>query len=237
MEECHKMLIDQVDWANSEGDQVRINVNRPLPLGGPPGYVTIQIEFFFNKDLEYLRFGNKGSMTVLSISKMKAARYPDFGLELLVPEQMRIEDVCTYDISAKKIVHRNCILVTLTDLILPPSTRGQFSSSFLVQTKRMLSTCCHSFGPELCDFDNGVVSIFNSGIVKASDAVGTCTKTRCLKNSRLQACSIRVCNTRFWTEKGRYMEQRVIMEIERRLRDKKDLVENRDACWLVGRRS
>ncbi|GKB02893.1 hypothetical protein Tco_0830982 [Tanacetum coccineum] len=91
----------KVDWANPEGDQVRINVNRPLPLGGPPGHVTIQTEFFFNKDLEYLRFGNKGSMPVLSISKMKAARYPDFGLELLVPEQMWIEDVCTYDISAK----------------------------------------------------------------------------------------------------------------------------------------
>ncbi|GKD65225.1 hypothetical protein Tco_1307333 [Tanacetum coccineum] len=40
-------------------------------------------------------------MPVLSISKMKAARYPDFGLELLVPKQMWIEDVCTYDISAK----------------------------------------------------------------------------------------------------------------------------------------
>ncbi|GJX40273.1 hypothetical protein Tco_0255263 [Tanacetum coccineum] len=101
MEECHKMLTDQVDWANPEGDQVRINVNRPLPLGGPPGYVTIQTEFFFNKDLKYLRFGNKGSMPVLSISKMKAARYPDFDLELLVPEHMCIEDVCTYDISTK----------------------------------------------------------------------------------------------------------------------------------------
>ncbi|GJU27329.1 hypothetical protein Tco_0463074 [Tanacetum coccineum] len=101
MEECHKMLTDQVDWANLEGDQVRINVTRPLPLGGPPGYVTIQTEFFFNKDLEYLRFGNKESMPVLSISKMKAARYPNFGLELLVSEQMWIEDVCTYDISAK----------------------------------------------------------------------------------------------------------------------------------------
>ncbi|GJY50928.1 hypothetical protein Tco_0441775 [Tanacetum coccineum] len=82
----------KVDWANPKGDQVRINVNRPLPLGGPLGHVTIQTEFFFNKDLEYLRFGNKGSMHVLSISKIKAARYPDFGLELLVPKQMWIED-------------------------------------------------------------------------------------------------------------------------------------------------
>ncbi|GJU10456.1 hypothetical protein Tco_1132852 [Tanacetum coccineum] len=70
MEKCHKMLTNQVDWANPEGDQVRINVNRPLPLGGPPGHI-------------------------------KAASYPDFGLELLVPEQIWIDDVCTYDVSAK----------------------------------------------------------------------------------------------------------------------------------------
>ncbi|GJZ14002.1 hypothetical protein Tco_0549232 [Tanacetum coccineum] len=65
------------------------------------GHVTSQPRFFFNKDLEYLRYGSKGSNPALSISKMKAASYPDFGLELLVPEQMWIDDVCTYDISAK----------------------------------------------------------------------------------------------------------------------------------------
>nr|GEV19781.1 hypothetical protein [Tanacetum cinerariifolium] len=43
----------------------------------------------------------KGSSPAPLISKMKAASYPDFGLELLVPEQMWIDDVCTYDISAK----------------------------------------------------------------------------------------------------------------------------------------
>ncbi|GJS68953.1 hypothetical protein Tco_0683518 [Tanacetum coccineum] len=101
MEECHKMITDQIDWTNPEGDQVRVDVNQPLPLGGPPGHVTIQPQFFFNKDLEYLRYGSKGSNPALSISKMKAASYPDFRLELLVPEQMWIDDVCTYDISAK----------------------------------------------------------------------------------------------------------------------------------------
>ncbi|GJT80947.1 hypothetical protein Tco_1055289 [Tanacetum coccineum] len=87
--------------SNPEGDQVRVDVNQPLPLGGPLGHVTIQPQFFFNKDLEYLRYGSKGSNPALSISKMKAASYPNFGLELLVPEQMWIDDVCTYDISAK----------------------------------------------------------------------------------------------------------------------------------------
>nr|GFD25254.1 hypothetical protein [Tanacetum cinerariifolium] len=43
MEECHKMLTDQVDWANPKGDQVRIDVSKPLPLIGPPGHVTIQV--------------------------------------------------------------------------------------------------------------------------------------------------------------------------------------------------
>ncbi|GJT75359.1 hypothetical protein Tco_1042084 [Tanacetum coccineum] len=56
MEECHKMLTDQINWANPEGDQVRI---------------------------DYLRYGNKGSRLALSISKMKATCYPDFRLDLL----------------------------------------------------------------------------------------------------------------------------------------------------------
>nr|GEY13568.1 hypothetical protein [Tanacetum cinerariifolium] len=99
MKEYHKMITNQINWVNPKGDQVKINVSRPLPLGGPPGHVTIQTQFYFNKDLDHLRYGNKGSMPALSISKIKAARYPDFGLELLVPEQMWIDEVCTYDIS------------------------------------------------------------------------------------------------------------------------------------------
>ncbi|GKC50071.1 hypothetical protein Tco_1072816 [Tanacetum coccineum] len=49
MEECHKLLTDQVDESI-----IKYNVNKSLPLGGPPGQVTIQSDFFFNKDLEYL---------------------------------------------------------------------------------------------------------------------------------------------------------------------------------------
>nr|GFC79881.1 hypothetical protein [Tanacetum cinerariifolium] len=58
------------------------------------GQVTIQSDFFFNKDLEYLRFSSKGSKPALSISKMKAAYYPDIGLEQMVPDQMWIEEEC-----------------------------------------------------------------------------------------------------------------------------------------------
>ncbi|GJW80461.1 hypothetical protein Tco_0144436 [Tanacetum coccineum] len=95
MEECHKLLTNQVD----EG-LLRYNVSRPLRLGGPPGQVTIQIEFFFNKDLEYLRFGHKGDRLALSITKMKAASYPDAELEQMVPDQMWAKEEYMYDISA-----------------------------------------------------------------------------------------------------------------------------------------
>ncbi|GKD94379.1 hypothetical protein Tco_1374216 [Tanacetum coccineum] len=87
MEECHKMLTDQIDWANPESDQVRIDISRPLPLSGPPDH-------------------------------MKAARYHDFGLELLVLEHRWIDDVCTYDISFE-YKHDYTIIETPRAVVFP----------------------------------------------------------------------------------------------------------------------
>ncbi|GJW59768.1 hypothetical protein Tco_0109103, partial [Tanacetum coccineum] len=42
----------------------------------------------------------KSGRPSLSISKMKAAYYPDVGLEQMVPDQMWIEEECKYDITA-----------------------------------------------------------------------------------------------------------------------------------------
>nr|GEW67624.1 hypothetical protein [Tanacetum cinerariifolium] len=78
---------------------LRHNVNKPLPLGGPTGQVTIQSDFFFNKDLEYLRYGSKGRRPALSISKMKTTYYPNAGLEQMMPDQFWINE-CKYDIVA-----------------------------------------------------------------------------------------------------------------------------------------
>ncbi|GJR62590.1 hypothetical protein Tco_1504752 [Tanacetum coccineum] len=72
--------------------------NRYLYEEDPPGQVTIQSQFFFNKDLEYLVPGDKGKRSALSISKLKAAKYLDFGLEELVPT-LWIESEREYDIS------------------------------------------------------------------------------------------------------------------------------------------
>nr|GEZ63027.1 E-beta-farnesene synthase [Tanacetum cinerariifolium] len=93
-EECHKLLTDSMDESI-----IRHNVSKPLPLGGLPGHVIIQ-SYFFKKDLEHLRYSSKGSRPVLLILKMKAAYYPDVGLEQMVPDQMWIEEECKYDIAA-----------------------------------------------------------------------------------------------------------------------------------------
>ncbi|GJR66014.1 hypothetical protein Tco_0012079 [Tanacetum coccineum] len=95
MEECYKLLTDQVDESI-----IGYNVSKPLPLGGPPGQVIIQSDFFFNKDLEYLRYGRKSGRHALSILKINATYYPDVGLEQMVPDQMWIEEECKYDIAA-----------------------------------------------------------------------------------------------------------------------------------------
>ncbi|GJR12029.1 hypothetical protein Tco_0794681 [Tanacetum coccineum] len=69
MEKCHQLLFDKIDLMNLEGHRVMPDISKPLPLGGPPGQVTIQLLFFFNKDLEYLMIGNKERKSALSISK------------------------------------------------------------------------------------------------------------------------------------------------------------------------
>ncbi|GJU43108.1 hypothetical protein Tco_1200374 [Tanacetum coccineum] len=99
MEECHLLLTDQIDLMNPEGNRLIPNVSKPLPLGGPLGQVTIQSQYFFNRDLEYLLSGDKEKRHALSISKMKAAYYPDFRIEELVPS-LWVENEQEYDISS-----------------------------------------------------------------------------------------------------------------------------------------
>nr|GEY02062.1 retrovirus-related Pol polyprotein from transposon TNT 1-94 [Tanacetum cinerariifolium] len=87
MEEYHKLLSDSMD-----DSILRHNVSKPLPLGGLPDQVTIQSDFFFNKDLEYLRYDSKGSRLALSISNMKTAYYPDAGSKKMVPDQIHTSE-------------------------------------------------------------------------------------------------------------------------------------------------
>ncbi|GJX06219.1 hypothetical protein Tco_0194151 [Tanacetum coccineum] len=87
MDECHKLLTNKVDLGNLEGHQILPNIYEPLPLGGPPG--------------------DKERKIALSISKLKAARYLDFGLEELVPS-LWVESEREYDISAIADANSQC---------------------------------------------------------------------------------------------------------------------------------
>nr|GEY37175.1 hypothetical protein [Tanacetum cinerariifolium] len=48
IEECHRLLTDQVNLVNPEGHRLMPDVNKPLPLGGPPGQDAL--EFLFKED-------------------------------------------------------------------------------------------------------------------------------------------------------------------------------------------
>nr|GEY58889.1 hypothetical protein [Tanacetum cinerariifolium] len=101
---CKRRGITELKPQDLEGPAYEIvkvfHPNQTTTTGGPPGQVTIQSDFFFNKDLEYLRYGSKGRRPALSILKMKAAYYPDAGLEQMVLDQFWIEEEFKYDIAA-----------------------------------------------------------------------------------------------------------------------------------------
>ncbi|GJU87940.1 hypothetical protein Tco_1300363 [Tanacetum coccineum] len=84
MDECHKLLTNKVDLSNPEGHQILRNIYEPLPLGGPPSQVTIQLQFFFNKDLDYLLTGDKERKMPLYPYPNSKPLLPNFGLEALV---------------------------------------------------------------------------------------------------------------------------------------------------------
>nr|GEW61195.1 hypothetical protein [Tanacetum cinerariifolium] len=77
LEPCYLALTDQIDWANPEGGKCPYDLSKPLPLQGPPGHKTIHVDFFFNKDLKYLKTGNKEKKYVVLLTKLKAARDPN----------------------------------------------------------------------------------------------------------------------------------------------------------------
>ncbi|GJR90384.1 hypothetical protein Tco_0214395 [Tanacetum coccineum] len=93
MEECYKVLSDQLDWTNPEGDRCLFDLSKPLPLKGRPGHLTVASEYFFNNDLEYLKSTDSERKYTTSIAKTKAARYGLVGIEDMIPKQWSVTKV------------------------------------------------------------------------------------------------------------------------------------------------
>nr|GEW27880.1 reverse transcriptase domain-containing protein [Tanacetum cinerariifolium] len=66
---------EQLDWENPKRDRIPHDFSKPLPLLDAHGQLYIPVEFFFNKDLEYLRSGNfELKKYTTSLTKAKVAR-------------------------------------------------------------------------------------------------------------------------------------------------------------------
>ncbi|GJR18920.1 hypothetical protein Tco_0967447 [Tanacetum coccineum] len=152
-------------------------------------------------------------MPVLSISKMKVARYLDVGLELLVPKQMWIEDVYTYDISVKTtseiVSHRRADIQKYT--IAEKDFKNLYPSDF--EDLNLLLLQGHL--DHLSGSDKRMLS--------------TAVKVKEFKIKRLNPGM----NTHFWTEKDVTRSKEFITEIERRLKTRR-IYQNLE-CFVGGR--
>ncbi|GJV04355.1 hypothetical protein Tco_1337924 [Tanacetum coccineum] len=82
---CKEDMEDKIDWTNPEGDRFHHDLSKPLPLTGPPGKKRILVSYFYNHDLEYLKYGTKQRTYALLVTKIKAVRYEDEGIEEMIP--------------------------------------------------------------------------------------------------------------------------------------------------------
>ncbi|GJU20414.1 retrovirus-related pol polyprotein from transposon TNT 1-94, partial [Tanacetum coccineum] len=74
LEQRYLAFSDQLDWVNREGGRIPQDFSKPLPLLSAPGRLYIPVEFFINKDLEYLRFRNlEEKKYTMSFTKAKEA--------------------------------------------------------------------------------------------------------------------------------------------------------------------
>ncbi|GJT05008.1 hypothetical protein Tco_0839470 [Tanacetum coccineum] len=85
-EKCYIALLDQLDWVNSEGNRIPHDLSKPLPLHGASGRLTILVDYFFNKDLEYLTIGNVEKKYANSLIKLKVTRHDLEGIKEMIPQ-------------------------------------------------------------------------------------------------------------------------------------------------------
>ncbi|GJR96870.1 hypothetical protein Tco_0269044 [Tanacetum coccineum] len=85
-EQCYKVVTDQLDWNNPEGQEYLFDLSKPLPLIEDRGRQVVPVNYFLNNDLEYLKGGSSSRKYTTSTTKTKAAKYDDIqGIEDMVP--------------------------------------------------------------------------------------------------------------------------------------------------------
>ncbi|GJW55696.1 hypothetical protein Tco_0099781 [Tanacetum coccineum] len=199
----------------------------------PLSHVTIQPQFFFNKDLEYLRYGSKPA---LSISKMKAASYPDFGVELLVPEQMWIDDVCTYDISAKYGIS-HCYSRYGYDYLSEIVLRRADFQDYTIAKKDFKNLGVETFQLDMKLLVTVEPYKNQDGTANRLQSDGTLTRILEALDYRVKEFKVKRLNpgmnTRFWTKKDVTRSKEFIAAIERQPKTRR-IYQNLE-CFVGGR--
>ncbi|GJW55553.1 hypothetical protein Tco_0099638 [Tanacetum coccineum] len=95
----HRIKKDKITKADLEGLVFKLlkgtwercphDLSKPLPLQGPPGHLTILVEFFFTNDPEYMKNGNKERKYATSVTKTKDVRNLSLGSQVLVIHRSR----------------------------------------------------------------------------------------------------------------------------------------------------
>nr|GEW55534.1 hypothetical protein [Tanacetum cinerariifolium] len=80
-QDCFNALIDKLDWNNPEGDRYTFDLSKPLPLQGHQVHLTVAADYFFNNNLEYLKYFDPKRTYTTSYMKTKLARYEIVGIK------------------------------------------------------------------------------------------------------------------------------------------------------------
>ncbi|GJX44213.1 hypothetical protein Tco_0260889 [Tanacetum coccineum] len=108
MEECHRMLTNQVDLVNPDGHRLVPDISKPLPLGGPPSQWFKRKEFYItrhNASSDHSKV--RSHMRILSVVSLKTLK--TYGYAYLKEIVLRIADYKEYKISEAdfKNLHSN----------------------------------------------------------------------------------------------------------------------------------
>ncbi|GJZ26695.1 hypothetical protein Tco_0570948 [Tanacetum coccineum] len=166
-----------------------------------------------------------GSGQALSISKMKAARYHNFGLELLVPEHMWIDDVCTYDINVPYslvmliiyLVHPYGMLSTYAvklwtqNLVIRAQTEGLKTFKLIMRAYKEIANLTKTG----CDATRLRVQLVDIEKVTVCSSLRS-LKPKCTIESRAKRSSINLIRTLFYiTCSSHNVKTKVIIRVLR----------------------